>query len=107
MRKLSARKNSPVGRNGRSRVPIANKVIFLAHDYYVHHLNPVLLQLGPVAIHWYGVAYIAGSSAALHCLWRACGKLGACKPRLGIELGIEFVILVADIRVEACTYDQH
>jgi len=27
--------------------------------YYVHQLSPVLIQIGPVAIHWYGMAYVS------------------------------------------------
>ncbi len=30
-------------------------------DYYIHRLNPVLLEIaGPLAIRWYGLAYLAG-----------------------------------------------
>ncbi len=35
---------------------------------YVHDIDPVALQLGPIAIHWYGLMYIA---AALAAFWLA------------------------------------
>ncbi len=35
---------------------------------YVHNIDPVALQLGPIAIHWYGLMYIA---AAFSAFWLA------------------------------------
>jgi phosphatidylglycerol:prolipoprotein diacylglycerol transferase len=32
---------------------------------FVHDIDPVALQLGPVAIHWYGLMYLAGAVAGL------------------------------------------
>jgi phosphatidylglycerol:prolipoprotein diacylglycerol transferase len=34
------------------------------------HLNPVIIRLGPVAVRWYGVAYLMGFLAAYVCLRR-------------------------------------
>ena len=31
---------------------------------YLHQIDPVALQLGPVAIHWYGIMYLLGFAAA-------------------------------------------
>ncbi len=37
--------------------------------YYIHNLNPVILPLwGPIAIRWYGLAYLAGFVAAIQLL---------------------------------------
>jgi len=32
--------------------------------YYLHQIDPVALQLGPVAIHWYGLTYLVAFAAA-------------------------------------------
>lgn len=32
----------------------------LGHEHYIHALDPVALHIGPLAIHWYGIAYMAG-----------------------------------------------
>ena len=31
---------------------------------YVHDIDPIVLSLGPLAIHWYGVMYLCGLGAA-------------------------------------------
>lgn len=31
---------------------------------YLHQIDPVALQLGPLAVHWYGIAYLLGFAAA-------------------------------------------
>lgn len=43
--------------------------------HYVHHLNPVALQIGPVAIRWYGLMYLVGFA-----LFMVLGKLRARDP---------------------------
>jgi hypothetical protein len=51
--------------------------------YYIHTINPVLVELwGPMAIRWYGLAYVAGFAATYAYLLRASrtGRL-----RLGAE----------------------
>lgn len=32
--------------------------------YYLHQIDPIALQLGPVAIHWYGLTYLAAFAAS-------------------------------------------
>ncbi|MES2205246.1 MAG: prolipoprotein diacylglyceryl transferase [Pseudomonadota bacterium] len=32
----------------------------LSKTYWVHDLSPVALKLGPIAVHWYGLMYMAG-----------------------------------------------
>jgi phosphatidylglycerol---prolipoprotein diacylglyceryl transferase len=40
--------------------------------YYIHTINPVLIELwGPMAIRWYGLAYVAGFAATYAYLLRA------------------------------------
>jgi phosphatidylglycerol---prolipoprotein diacylglyceryl transferase len=43
--------------------------------HYIHHLNPIALQLGPVAIRWYGLMYLVGFA-----LFMVLGKLRAREP---------------------------
>lgn len=33
-------------------------------------IDPVLLELGPLALRWYGIAYVVGLGAAAYVLWR-------------------------------------
>ncbi len=41
-----------------------------ATHYWVHHLNPIIVSLGPLAIRWYGVMYILGFAAGYWLLMR-------------------------------------
>src|SRR5215467_14814532 len=38
---------------------------FLSLGYFVLNLDPVLLRLGPIAVHWYGLAYVVAITIAL------------------------------------------
>ena len=40
------------------------------HQFWVHNLNPIILQLGPLAVRWYGVMYIVGFALAYWLLTR-------------------------------------
>lgn len=44
--------------------------------YIVINLNPIALQLGPFAIHWYGLAYVLAISLALLGILRYADNLG-------------------------------
>ena len=48
--------------------------------FYFHDIDPVLVQLGPIAIHWYGLTYLAGFAAAY---WLGMRRLKA--GRIGID----------------------
>ena len=43
--------------------------------HYVHNLSPIALELGPVAIRWYGLMYLLGFA-----LFLVLGKLRAKEP---------------------------
>ena len=47
-------------------------------DYYVHNIDPILFQIGPIAIRWYALSYIAGILIG----WRYAMTLAAKAPRL-------------------------
>ena len=42
---------------------LGSQVLPLA--YFVLNLDPVLLRLGPIAVHWYGLAYVVAITVAL------------------------------------------
>ncbi len=44
--------------------------------YIVINIDPVLLQVGPIAIHWYGLMYVVAISVALWVVLRYVMKLG-------------------------------
>lgn len=48
---------------------------FFALSYIIINIDPVF-QLGPFAIHWYGVAYVVGISIALWAILRYAKRLG-------------------------------
>lgn len=50
----------------------------MASGHWVHNLNPVLVQLGPVAIRWYGLMYLIGFGIA-YFLLRWCQERGLLK----------------------------
>ncbi len=47
---------------------------------YFHDINPVMLQFGPISVHWYGLMYLCGFGAAY---WLGIRRLRA--GRLGIS----------------------
>jgi phosphatidylglycerol:prolipoprotein diacylglycerol transferase len=51
--------------------------------FYVHHLNPFLVQFGPqFGLRWYGIAYIAGFVAAFYLMrWLARRGYGSLKEK--------------------------
>jgi phosphatidylglycerol---prolipoprotein diacylglyceryl transferase len=62
---------------------------------FVHDIDPVALQLGPVAIHWYGLMYLAGALAAL---W--LGRRRAAELWRGFKLAeIEDIVFYAMVGV--------
>ena len=46
--------------------------------YYIHHLDPILFQLGPLAVRWYGLAYVGGFVSGI-LLLRQLARLGISK----------------------------
>lgn len=40
-----------------------------AQHFWVHHLSPVAIQLGPLPVRWYGLMYVLGFLAAYLLLW--------------------------------------
>jgi phosphatidylglycerol:prolipoprotein diacylglycerol transferase len=44
--------------------------------YFIFNIDPVLLRLGPIAIHWYGLAYVVGISIALYTVSRWATRMG-------------------------------
>ncbi len=43
-------------------------------DKLYHTLNPVAFQLGPLAVRWYGIAYVAGFVVAGIIIWRTARR---------------------------------
>ena len=61
--------------------------------YWVHNLDPVAVQIGPVAIHWYGLAYMVAILAG----WQVCLSLtrrsGSLVPRQAIDDIMVWIVL--------------
>lgn len=51
-------------------------LLHLPLAYIVINLDPIALQLGPIAIHWYGLAYVLAISLALFAILRYADALG-------------------------------
>jgi len=47
-------------------------------SFYIHHLNPVIVHLGRLSIHWYGLAYVVGFMAVI-VLLRYFARLGTSR----------------------------
>lgn len=41
-----------------------------------HHLNPIIVQIGPLAIRWYGLAYVVGIALAGVVIYRVARRWG-------------------------------
>ena len=41
-----------------------------------HHLNPIIVQMGPLAIRWYGLAYVVGLALAAVVIYRVARRWG-------------------------------
>ncbi len=50
----------------------------MSDGFYVHDIDPILFQIGPVAIRWYALSYIGGILIG----WRYAMSLAAKAPRL-------------------------
>lgn len=44
--------------------------------YFVINIDPILIHLGPIAIHWYGLAYVVAICVALYASLRYSARLG-------------------------------
>jgi phosphatidylglycerol:prolipoprotein diacylglycerol transferase len=83
----------PTGKSGhglaRRRVIVSGAGVFAT---YVHHLDPVLLQLGKFALRWYGLAYLGGFVAGYYLLKRLAQRgLWVLKP----EQAADFIAAAA------------
>lgn len=62
-------------------------------SFYVHHINPVLLHIaGPLAIRWYGLAYLAGFLGGYFLLRRLIREGWFSLPE---DLLSDFIVLLA------------
>ena len=59
------------------------------------NFSPVLVQLGPLAIRWYALAYIV----ALVIGWRAMRRIAARLPRVATMLQVDDFLTWATLRV--------
>lgn len=50
----------------------------MGNGYYVHNIDPVLIEIGPLVIRWYALSYIAGILIG----WRYAMTVAAKAPRL-------------------------
>lgn len=50
----------------------------MGEGFYVHDIDPIIFQIGPVAIRWYALSYIAGILIG----WRYAMNMAAKAPRL-------------------------
>ena len=64
----------------------------LADATYIHHLNPILVELGPLKLRWYGLAYVAGFAAVM-LLMRSFARRGMS--RLPEDKVVDFVTYAA------------
>lgn len=61
-------------------------------DQLYHALNPVALQLGPLAIRWYGLAYLAGFVCCGAMMWRT-----SCRWKLGLTVDDIVTLVVSAV----------
>jgi phosphatidylglycerol:prolipoprotein diacylglycerol transferase len=50
--------------------------------YFVININPILVQIGTLAIHWYGVMYVVAIAIGVFALRRWCPKMGIHEDQL-------------------------
>lgn len=67
-------------------------VIALPDTTYIHHLNPILLELGPLKLRWYGLAYVAAFAVGI-LLMRSFARRGMS--RLPEEKAVDFITYAA------------
>ncbi len=66
------------------------------NDLY-HSLNPIALQIGPIAIRWYGLAYLAGFVMAGFMIWRTSKRWGlgiSSDDILNVVVGIALGVII-------------
>ncbi len=60
---------------------------------WLHNLDPVFLQLGPIPIRWYGLSYLAGFYVAYLLIKRVCrAGLSTLKPEHAADLVVALAI---------------
>jgi len=55
---------------------LGHGLIHLPFAYFILNIDPILIQLGGLAIHWYGVAYVVAISVGLYFLLRWLSRQG-------------------------------
>src|SRR5262249_60102373 len=50
--------------------------------YFIININPILVQIGSLAIHWYGVMYVVAIVIGMFVLRRWCLKMGIHEEQL-------------------------
>lgn len=78
------------------------------HWFVYPHLNPIAFHLGPLAVHWYGISYLAGFAAVYLWMSRPAGRarLGLTKDQIqdflmyaliGVLVGGRTLFVIADM----------
>ncbi len=49
---------------------------------YIHNLDPVIINVGPIAIHWYGLVYVLGFLLAIWWLQKYRARVGLSKDQV-------------------------
>jgi prolipoprotein diacylglyceryl transferase len=62
-----------------------------AHDWLVWNVNPVLIQLGPLGIRWYGVLFALGLLASYEVGWRIFQRDGM--PRVDVDRLFGYIVI--------------
>ena len=44
--------------------------------YFILNIDPIFLRLGPIAIHWYGLAYVVAITVGVYVLRRWSRRMG-------------------------------
>jgi phosphatidylglycerol---prolipoprotein diacylglyceryl transferase len=68
----------------------------------VWNIDPVLLQIGPLQLHWYGLLFAAGILAAYQAGMRSFERAGSSREEAGRLLGYVVVGTVVGARLGHC-----
>jgi phosphatidylglycerol:prolipoprotein diacylglycerol transferase len=70
-----------------------------AHDWIVWNVDPVLIQLGPLGIRWYGVLFAAGLLASYEVGWRIFQRDGMARGEVDRLFGYVVIGTVVGARL--------